>query len=56
MARALKQKEFIDPILNQDVFRDFTIFQLDEAVVGVDVHLPVLEHDDLLAVLTLLCP
>ena len=35
---------------------DYTVFELDEAVVGVDVHLPVLEHDDLLAVFTLLCP
>ena len=56
MAQALKRNEFINTILNQGFCRDFTIFQLDEAMVGVDVHLPVLEHDDLLAVLTLLCP
>ncbi len=36
--------------------KQLTILELDEAMVGADVELPVLEHDELAAVPALLCP
>lgn len=35
---------------------DYTVFELDEAVVGVDVNVKVLQHDELPALVTLLSP
>ena len=35
---------------------DYTVFELDEAVVGVDVNVKVLQHDELPALVALLSP